>query len=435
MPRIILTTVGTLGDLHPFIAIALALQKRGFTPVLAVAEDQVAKCRGAGLETVAILPGFAQTRQRMGLSHEEAVRRIMSNQRVMLEQVLLPDLAACTTALDAAVTDAVAIVASIFVIAAPIVAEKRGIPLVSVILQPMAMLSPYDAPRTPDFWMMLPAPVGRIGAAWNRRVYATMRRLLDRVYGRRIDRVRLAHGLQPAGAANLLDPPEDAVLRLGCYSTRLGAMPPDAPATTRIVGFPMFDSDSGQAETLDPALEAFLAAGPPPLVFTLGTFAVGGAGSFYARAADVARGTGLRAILLVGGTGPHSVEGDILTCAYAPHSLLFPRTAAIVHHGGVGTTGQALKAGKPQLIVPHMGDQNDHAYRIVRMGAGLRVARRRFTVARATRRIRALLNDPAYRSTAERVARSMVGEDGAHAAADAIVQALGLPTTLCPDAR
>ncbi len=424
MRRMILTTVGTLGDLHPFIAIAKALQNRGFYPVLAVAEDQVEKCQRAGLDAVVILPGFERTRQRMGLSHEEAVRRIMGNQRVMLEEVLLRDLSSCTAALDKAAIGAEAIIASIFVIAAPIVAEKRNLPIVSVVLQPMAMLSAFDPPRTPDFWMMIPPPVGALAARWNRGAYAFIRGLLDRLYGRRIDRVRAEHGLPSTGASNLLDPPDHARLRLGCYSTELGALPLDAAVTTKIAGFPLFDSERGGLEVLDPTLEAFLASGPPPLIFTLGTFAVDGAGSFYDKAGDVARRMGMRAVLLVGGTASMKEDGDILRAGYAPHSLLFPRAAAIIHHGGVGTTGQAMGAGKPQLVVPHMGDQNDHAHRITRMGAGLRVTRRGFTVSRATRLITELLREPSYRTIAERIARAMAQEHGADVAADAIVQVL-----------
>jgi rhamnosyltransferase subunit B len=428
MRRIILTTVGTLGDLHPFIAIAKALQNRGFYPVLAVADDQVEKCQRSGLEAVAILPGFETTRRRMGLSHEEAVRRIMGNQRVMLEEVLLRDLSSCTAKLDEAAVDAEAIVASIFVVAAPIIAEKRNIPIVSVILQPMAMLSPFDPPRTPDFWMMIPPPVGPLAARWNRGAYASIRWLLDRLYGRRINLVRAEHGLRPIGAGNLLDPPDQARLRLGCYSTELGKLQQDAAVTTRIVGFPVFDSEMGGLEVLDPRLEAFLASGPPPLVFTLGTFAVDGAGSFYDRAAEVAREVGMRAVLLVGGAAPLTVDGDILRAGYAPHSFLFPRAAAIVHHGGVGTTGQALRAGKPQLVVPHMGDQNDHAHRITRMGAGLRVKPQGFTVPNGSRLINELLREPCYRAVAQQIARAMAHEHGADAAADAIVQALEAPS-------
>ncbi|WP_010216901.1 glycosyltransferase [Sphingomonas sp. PAMC 26621] len=424
MRKIVLTTAGTFGDLHPFIAIALALRERGITPVLAVPEDHVQKCTQAGLEAVGVLTSFAEICAGMGLGHEDAVRRIMSDQRIMLERVLLPGLSKCTVALDALVADAEAIVASIFVFAAPIVAEKRRLPLVSVILQPMAMLSPYDPPRTLDFWMMLGAPMTGIGVAWNRFAFGALRRLVDRLYGKRIDRVRFEHGLPAGGAAHLLDPPPTALLRLGCYSPQLGALPPDATQTTRIVGFPLFDQGSGGKDPLHPAIVAFLEAGPAPLVFTLGSFAVNGPGRFYEKASDVAKALHMRAILLVGGTDEPSIDGDILRVGYAQHSLLFPHVAVIIQHGGVGTTGQALRVGKPQLVVPHMGDQYDHAYRVMRMGTGLRLKARHFTVRRATRLIARLLHSPTYRETAERVAAAMADENGADTAADTILVAL-----------
>lgn len=424
MRKIVLTTVGTFGDLHPFIAIALALQNRGYTPLLAVSSDQVAKCRQAGLKAVAILPGFAKIQQRMGLTHEAAVRRVIGNQRVMFEQTLLPDLSESAAELDVVSSDAVAIVASNFVIAAPIIAEKRNIPLISVILQPMAILSDYDPPRTPDFWMMSHRGGGRIGVRWNHLVYASMRSILNRLYGQKIDEVRTEHGLPHTGARKLFDLPELAMLRLCCYSSQLGTLPADAGPKTRIVGFPVFDSYSGHQECLPQELETFLAAGAPPVVFTLGTFAVSGAERFYALAAKAARRSGTRAVLLTGGNAPVSEYGNVLSCGYAPHSLLFPRAAAVVHHGGVGTTGQALRAGKPQLIVPHMGDQNDHARRIVQMGAGLMVGRRGFTSRSAAKLIRLLLDQPPYRSTALRIAEAMHHENGAEAAADMIVSAL-----------
>jgi UDP:flavonoid glycosyltransferase YjiC (YdhE family) len=70
--------------------------------------------------------------------------------------------------------------------------------------------------------------------------------------------------------------------------------------------------------------------------------------------------------------GFHPEEGGIFTCAYTPHSLIFPRAGLIVHHGGIGTTGQALRVGKPQLVVPHMGDKPDNTRRIVVMGLAKR---------------------------------------------------------------
>ena len=111
-----------------------------------------------------MLPGFDTIRKRLGLSESEAVRRMMSDQRYMLEQAVLPSLSTCAHTLDALAADADAIVASTMVLAAPIVAEKRGIPLVSVMLQPMAMVSALDPPKTPDFWDDAPASGGKDGA-------------------------------------------------------------------------------------------------------------------------------------------------------------------------------------------------------------------------------------------------------------------------------
>lgn len=424
MRKIVLTTIGTRGDLHPFIAIALALKARGFHPVMAVGQDHLAECRAAGLDAEPVLPAFDEIRQRMGLNEAEAVRQIMDDQREMLDQVLLPSLASSTCALGKVAEGACAIVASIFALAAPIVCEKAGIPLISIVLQPMAMLSAIDPPKTPDFWMMKQPPVGRIGRLWNRSVYATMRQVVDVLYRREVNRVRVASGVKPQRARRLLEPQSQALLALGTYSEQLGALPADAPAKTRIVGFPLFDGNALPGEGLDPELEAFLAVGAPPVVFTLGTFAVHGAGSFYDEAAEVVRRLGCRAVMLTGRPTDSRGDAQIHWCAYARHSVLFPEAAAIVHHGGVGTTGQAMRAGKPQLVVPHMGDQFDHGNRIARRGLGFTISGNRFTADRATPLLERLMRDDRFAVRARAVAASIAAETGAEAAATAIAEAL-----------
>lgn len=421
--KLLLVTIGTLGDLHPFIAIGLALQKQGFRPVMAVPQDHVAKCVGAGLEAVAVLPGLDAVERSMALSREEAVRRLMKSQRLMMERVLIPALSECVAALDRLAEDADAVIGSVFAFAAAMVAEKRGLPLISVVLQPMAMLSAIDPPTTPDTRIMVSAP-GLVGVVWNRLIYAVLRCTIDALYGGRIDAVRAAYGLPRAGARRLFEPASRSVLQLGCYSAQLAPLQRDAPPRTRIVGFPRFDSHSGIGESLPDGLAAFVAAGTPPLVFTLGTFAVGSSGSFFDRAREVATRLNRRAVLLHGGPGAPQERGDLFVCSYAPHSKLFPAAAIIIHHGGVGTTGQAMHAGKPQLVVPHMGDQNDHAARIVRMGLGLRLHASRFSPERAEASLTTLLADPGFAARAAATVRRMAGEDGATAASHAIIGAL-----------
>ena len=423
--NIVLTTIGTLGDLHPFIALGLALQAKGFRPTLALAEDQVAKARSAGLDAVAILPSFETIRLNLGLSEEAAVTLLMSDQRQFLEKILLPCVSQSARSLLSLATGAAAIISSPFVFAAPIIAEKTGIPLITAVLQPMAMLSPYDPPATPDFWMMKKAPVTTVGAAWNTLVYTLMRQVLALLYSRRIDAVRDEYDLPPAGAAHLLEPQRRSALVLGCYSKLLGPPPRDASTAVKIVGFPFFDSRGGGEEPLHPALAEFLDRGAPPLVFTLGTFAVRGAGGFYAEAEETARLLGRRAVLLTGDSSEVQIDGPIARCGYVPHSLLFPHAAVIVHHGGIGTTGQAMRAGRPQLIVPHMGDQRDHAHRIEQLGLGLSIKAKRFTAGSAAPLIAQLLQ-PSFGERAL-AARAFVGnEDFPRDAVAAIDNALGV---------
>lgn len=415
--KIILTTVGTLGDLHPFLALASSLRARGFTPVLGCPEDHLAKARATGIDAVPIFPGFDEICVRMGLGKTEATRRILGDQRQMFEQMILPALSDCAAKLDKMAEGSSAIVTSPFVLAAPIIAEKRGLPLVATILQPMALLSALDPPNTRDFAMMKHGSVGLLGAAWNRTIYATMRRLLDALYGRHISAIRREHGLSATGGAQMFDAARSAALTLGLYSRIFAPLPKDAPLGTELVGFPFFDSETGHGSELEPALAAFLSAGPPPVVFTLGTFAVHAAGDFYLEAERIARALGVRAVLLTGAPGAATSDGLIFRCGYAPHSRLFPRAAAIVHHGGIGTVGQALRAGKPQFVVPQMGDQNDHAYRVEKLGVGRTIRPRKFEGARAISALAALVGDMHIRERAAIVGTLISAENGEIAAA------------------
>lgn len=419
--RIVLTTVGTLGDLHPFIAIALALKARGHRPLLAVPEDHLTKVRATGLEAAPILPSFDTVRERMGLAEDAAVKRVMSDQKYMLEEVVLPWIGSSTEALDALTADADALVGSMFVFGGPTVAERHDIPMVSVVLQPMALLSAYRPPHTPDFWMMKGEPTTPVGVGWNRFAYALIRAYVRRRYDPIINVMRAGYGLGPSRDPCLFEVGSQSDLTLCCYSPQFGPLPPDAPASATVTGFPMFDSETGADEGLDAELTAFLADGPPPLVFTLGSFAVHAPGNFYAEAAAAARRLGQRAVLLTGPGSDLQSDDTIIVRAYAPHSALFPKAAAIIHHGGIGTTGQALRAGKPQLVVPHFGDQSDNGYRIKLMGLGRVLAARRFSADRAVRRIAKLI-DPSlpYRAEAARIGALVAQEQGADAAARAI---------------
>jgi UDP:flavonoid glycosyltransferase YjiC (YdhE family) len=158
------------------------------------------------------------------------------------------------------------------------------------------------------------------------------------------------------------------------------------------------------------------------VVFTLGTSAVGAAGRFYHESAAAAARLGVRAVLLIGSfeqNRPDEPSRDVLVVDRAPHQLLFPRASAIVIHGGIGTTGQVLRSGRPVLVVPHGHDQFDNAHRVTKLGVARTLHPKRYRAPRVARGLARLLSDD-YRERAESVAATVRAEGGADAAAVAL---------------
>jgi UDP:flavonoid glycosyltransferase YjiC (YdhE family) len=153
------------------------------------------------------------------------------------------------------------------------------------------------------------------------------------------------------------------VLHLAMFSKALGRPQPDWFSPTLQTGFCFYD-ESGRTQ-LQPELAAFLDAGEPPIVFTLGSAAVLDARDFFEQSAKAAKMLGRRAVLLYGidKEPPKGLNQNIIGFQFAPYSLVFSRAACVVHQAGVGTTAQALRAGVPQLIVPFSHDQPDNAAR------------------------------------------------------------------------
>ena len=227
----------------------------------------------------------------------------------------------------------------------------------------------------------------------------------------------------PRGANPLFDAKHSPYLVLALFSRVLGTEQKDWPERTRITGFCYYDADAGNA-ALPPELERFLAAGEPPVVFTLGSAAVLAAGRFYEFSARAAIRLGIRAVLLIG-TDPRNrlkttLPESICVAEYAPYSALFNRAAMVVHQGGVGTTAQCLRAGKPMLIMPFSHDQPDNARRMMRLKVARVMQRGNYTPMRVARRLRSMLADPLLARGAESVAQQLSHEDGVGAACDAL---------------
>jgi UDP:flavonoid glycosyltransferase YjiC (YdhE family) len=214
---------------------------------------------------------------------------------------------------------------------------------------------------------------------------------------------------------------------IALYSRLLGDVQPDYPRPTSIVGFATFDSEEGTSALLDPKLDEFLNSGGAPLVFTLGSLVVNSPGSFYGESVSASRLLGRRAVLLAGDKADelaHLNSPQVFVCPYAPHSQLFPRAAAIVHQGGIGTLAQALRSGRPQLIVPHFADQPDNAARAQRLGVARVTPPGRYRAAPAGQDLGRLLDQGSYLVRAREAAAFVSAEDGAARGARIVLDTL-----------
>jgi UDP:flavonoid glycosyltransferase YjiC (YdhE family) len=209
-------------------------------------------------------------------------------------------------------------------------------------------------------------------------------------------------------------------LTLALFSHVLADPQPDWPPQTRVTGFVFYD----EPNHLPPEVAQFLDAGPAPLVFTLGSSVVNTAGRFYQESVEAARRLGCRAVLLVGTDPqnhlPEPLPEGVLAVPYAPHGDLFPRARAIVHQGGIGTTAQALRAGRPMLVVPHAFDQPDNAARAAKLGVARTLLPKHYVAARVATQLQALLAEPCYAQRATEVGCMVQVEAGDQRACDAI---------------
>jgi UDP:flavonoid glycosyltransferase YjiC (YdhE family) len=229
----------------------------------------------------------------------------------------------------------------------------------------------------------------------------------------------LPRGLNPVFAGQY-----SPQLNLGLFSKVLYQRQPDWAPNTHLTGFPFYDRKDNAP--IAPGLAQFLDEGDAPIVFTLGSAAVHIAGDFFDESVKAAQLLKRRAVLLVGKDEqkPDALPEGIVAFDYAPHSELFPRAACIVHQGGVGTTGQGLRAGVPTLIVPFSHDQPDNALRIVDIGTGRTLDRGGYKAERVAKELSQLLGNAPYAARARAVAEEVRAEDGARTAVDLMLKLL-----------
>jgi rhamnosyltransferase subunit B len=409
--RIVVACWGSHGDLNPYIGLAIALKARGHRPVVATMPMYKDNVEREGIEFAAVGP-------QVDPDDRALLARLMHPTRGtehIVRELVLAALPQTYEEMRAALRGADLAVSHPLTFTVPIICEHERLPWLSSTLAPLSFMSDTDLPVFPMLPWLHPGP-------WlNTWLLRQIKKLARRQIGgwaEPVYRLRAKLGLARGGNP-VFEGQFSPHGTLALYSRVLGAPQPDWPPHVTITGCVFYNGPEG----LDPQLEAFLAAGPPPVVFTLGTSAVLAAGRFYHESAAAVVQLGMRAVLLTGGL-PHNqpdfpLPDGVLCVDRAPHQLLFPHAAAIVHQCGAGTLGQALRAGKPMLAVPHAHDQPDNALRLTRLGVARTLRPTHYQAERVARELTALL-DARYRQRAAEVASVVRQEGGADSAATAI---------------
>ncbi len=422
--RIVLSNIGTFGDINPLIALALELRRRGHVPVMALPNVYRPKIEPLGLTFHAVRPDIDPTDSKL-------IAMVYDNKKgteTGLREFLFPVLRQTYDDLLAAATQparADLLLLGELNYAGPIVAEITGIPWASYVLAPLSFFSAFDPPVLPPYPKLARADkLAGMGRVIKRVARFTTRKWSEPIYDLRRE-LSLDRGRNP-----LFDAKHSPNLVLALFSHVLGVEQKDWPPNTLITGFCFYDSDAGNAN-LPANLERFLASGAAPVVFTLGSAAVLAAGDFYEVSAKAADRLGIRAVLLIGTDARNrpsqALPDSICIAEYAPYSALFSRAALVVHQGGVGTTAQCLRAGKPMLIMPYSHDQPDNARRMKRLTVSRTIQRSSYKPAKVARKVRAMLDEPDFAARAAEVAKQIAAEDGVKTACDAL-EALHIKT-------
>lgn len=355
-------SLGTAGDVHPFVGLGIALRDRGHQVTLMVNEH----FRSLATENAFQFAPIGTADEYNAALQDPDIWKSVAGPRVLGRAICQAMPRQYEAICDHFQPGNTVVVASLGGVGARLAHEKLGVPLVSVVLQPATLLSIHrmpvlaGVPRMPD-WTPLAA----------RRIFLRCAEpVIDRIFGiATINDFR--HQLDLPVVKSIVNDWWLSPQRIiALFPAWFGAPQPDWPAQLRTVGFPLYDGRTRQ-DSLPERAMAFLNEGDPPIVFTPGSGNVQ-AHAFFDAAVDACELLGRRGILLTRYPNqlPRRLPGGVEHFDFIPFSQLLSRAAALVHHGGVGTLAQGLAAGIPQLIMPIAYDQPDNADRLKGLGAG-----------------------------------------------------------------
>ncbi|MDQ3088712.1 MAG: glycosyltransferase [Acidobacteriota bacterium] len=415
--KIVIAPYGSLGDLHPLLALAIELRRRGHEIVINTLEVYREKIDALGFE-------FRPLRPNLNPEDRELARQTMDTRHgteKLFREIIIPNVRPMYEDLTEAVQGADLLISGEVVFAAASVAEKTGIKWITTSLAPGSFMSPHD-PIVPPTAQWL-RHFRFLGATFHGGLLAVIRRMVEswfEPYRKFRREIGLSENHSPIFSGKYSD-----LLHLAMFSKVLGKPQPDWHSPTLQTGFCFYDGQQDLGK-MPEGLTEFLETGDAPIVFTLGSAAVMDARDFFEESAKAAKILNRRAVLLYGvyNESPKGVDENIVGFDYAPYSQVFPKAACVVHQGGVGTTAQVLRAGVPHLIMPFSHDQPDNAARCERIGVARTISREKYTAQTAAKQLRELLGDLSYKANAVEKSKIVKAEHGTEMACDAIEEVL-----------
>jgi rhamnosyltransferase subunit B len=410
--RIVVSSAGSWGDVLPFVPVAHRLRERGHDLEFVVP---------GGFHERLTAEGFAVTSAGWEIGPDELAAlgvdwsrgSGLPFMRAVMRELILPRLDDAYAALEGAAADADLIVCHVNQVMAPMVSARHGVPYAALSVFPMVVPTAEGLASSPV--PQLPRPFRTIGnrlvlGSW---LWAAGWTFHDREFNRLRARLEL-----PPSRAYFMTAALSADRYLALVPPTFMPRPTDWPAQARLTGFCIWD-DGGDA-TLTDDVAAFLAAGDPPVLVTMGSAGSTGYTELLREIAAVLDQRGRRGLFLLG-DARH--RGDWLRARpgvadFAPLSAVLPHCRAVIHHGGYGTTAATLSAGLPAVTVSPMPDQYWYGRRTEALGAGIALSwHRRHRVGTA---LDELLHGATYSSRAVAVQRSLANDDGVGTTCDAL---------------
>lgn len=410
--KITILTVGTRGDVQPFVALGLGLQRAGYEVRLAAESTFESFVGEYGLEFAPLRADFVQLAQ-----SDKGKAALAGKKSLSMIKEVMPMLRNMLDDAWEAARDSDAVIFHPKTMAGQHIAEKLDIPCFLAMLLPA--LSPTRAFANPVLG-------DRNYGGWlNKMSYTLMIQAMFLPYNKMLNQWRAEKLGLPPGKINLTLHGQP-IPKLYGYSRYVLPNPSDWEESTYATGYWFLPSTTKWQAP--PDLQAFLDSGPPPIYVGFGSMTLHDPERLTRIVLRAAKESGQRVLLATGWGGLAAKE--LPKWAYvlqaAPHDRLFPRCAAVVHHGGAGTTGTGLQAGRPTLICPFFGDQPFWGRRVYELGAGPRpIPQKKLTGENLARAIHRMICDESMRQKAQTIGEKLCAEDGVVKAVEVIKRCLG----------